>query len=175
MNQEWKETFWVRKNILLGSYAVLVILLNLFLYFFLISGEDQRIGELKRAHLKERMQAEVVRQALLKGSETAQPQPSLLLGRKEQSAIVSRLFGLADQLGLVVDEPVSYRPEVKEGEMTKFTVNIKVKGFYPELKEFIYAMEVSPTFFLIDNLTLKRPKLEEDEVQLNMDLYTYFK
>lgn len=174
MNQEWKETFWSRKNIFLGSYAALVILLNLFLYFFLISGEDQRIGELKRAHLKERMQAEVVRQALLKSSETAQPQPSLLLGKKEQSAIVNRLFGLADQLGLVV-LPVSYRPEVKEGEMTKFTVNIAVKGFYPELKEFIYAMEVSPTFFLIDDLTLKRPELEGDEVQLNMVLSTYLK
>lgn len=174
MKQEWKETFWSRKNILLGSYAVLVILLNLFLYFFVISGEDQRIGELKRAHLKERMQAEVVRQALLKSSETAQPQPALLLGKKEQSVIVSRLFGLADQLGLVV-LPVSYRPEVKEGEMTKFTVNIAVKGFYPELKEFIYAMEVSPTFFLVDDLTLKRPELEGDEVQLNMVLSTYLK
>ena len=164
-----------RKNLLLASYLVLTLVLNLFLYLVVLPAQDSKIEEVGNSYLKERSLIEKARGALEAGERESPPGEELrLLAGREQTRVIDRVSTLAEELGLTL-RPLAFRPEKGEEGLTRLVVTIPLKGPYPELKEFIYEMETWSIPFIIEDMTIKRGEIGAEEVELDMLLSTYLK
>lgn len=158
------------------ALVALAAVANVYLHLWLIGPQEKRLEELKAGYVKERKLVDQARRSLEQEFPPQKEKDGLkLLTRKEQNVIVHQVAGLADDLGLVL-RPISYRPEAALPDgMTKLTVTLAMDGYYPELKQFIYAMEVAPFPIVIEEVSFKRRSLEEDEVELSMVFFTLLK
>jgi Tfp pilus assembly protein PilO len=68
-----------------------------------------------------------------------------------------------------------YEPvENRDSTLTKLKVSVELTGSYPNLRSFINAIESSPQFVVIENISLAEGT-NEDTLRLAMDLSTYYR
>jgi Tfp pilus assembly protein PilO len=89
----------------------------------------------------------------------------LTYGRVQRLAQESRLAYQGSRY-----EPV----EARESTLTKLKVNVELTGSYPNLRSFIHAIESSPQFVVIENISLAEGT-NEGSLRLAMDLSTYYR
>jgi Tfp pilus assembly protein PilO len=59
--------------------------------------------------------------------------------------------------------------------LTQLTTHVELAGRYSDVRSFIYQLESSPEFVVIDNITLSEEDEETGLLELKLDLSTYYK
>jgi Tfp pilus assembly protein PilO len=84
----------------------------------------------------------------------------------------SRLAQLAAQSDLDFERR-QYEPVIERGSnLTRLKVSMELAGDYENVRDFIYAIESSPEFVIIDHVTLMD---SADALRLSLQLSTYFR
>ena len=84
----------------------------------------------------------------------------------------SRLAQLAAQSNLDFERR-QYEPVIERGSnLTRLKVSMELAGDYEDVRDFIYEIESSPEFVIIDDVTLTD---SADALRLSLQLSTYFR
>jgi Tfp pilus assembly protein PilO len=87
-----------------------------------------------------------------------------------------RLPQLANQFDVIVDRRSTANPdERRESVLTRLRSQLELAGRYSDIRSFIYQLESSPEFVVIDNITLSEEDEETGLLELRLDLSTYYK
>jgi len=86
-----------------------------------------------------------------------------------------RLARLARESNLDYDR-ASYAPVANSGStLTRLQIQLVLSGSYPDMRNFIYQLETSPEFVVIDNVHLAQGADEGGSLVVTLDLSTYFR
>jgi Tfp pilus assembly protein PilO len=86
----------------------------------------------------------------------------------------SRLAELASEANLDFERR-RYEPVIERGSnLTRLKVSMDVEGSYGDIRDFIYEIESSPEFVVIDDVTLADNNASE-ALRLTLQLSTYFR
>lgn len=89
--------------------------------------------------------------------------------------VMGEVYNKAERLNLVINS-ISYQSSpVKGSGLVQVTVSMPVTGSYAEIKRFVYDLETSPRFFIIENLSLGSGKGEKGDISLNLTISAHFK
>jgi Tfp pilus assembly protein PilO len=159
-----------------ASITVLLIGLNLFIYYgLLLPGERSFIAQ-EQAWKNAREQFSRMLQ-YQKAQEDLEQFRKLLLTKNEfAKRVVNHLSDTAKRLNLSLPD-VSYKPdETQEGRLTKMNFSFTISGSYEALRRFIYAIETSSDFLIIEDLDLVlQAKKGTRLLELQLKLATYLK
>jgi Tfp pilus assembly protein PilO len=87
-----------------------------------------------------------------------------------------RLPQLASQFDVVLDRRSFPEPDEKrDSVLTRLRTQVELAGRYSDIRTFIYQLESSPEFVVIDNITLAEEDEETGLLELKLDLSTYYK
>ena len=69
-----------------------------------------------------------------------------------------------------------YEPVVERGSnLTRLKVTMDLEGSYADIRDFIYGIESSPEFVVIDDVGLREGAQAGNALGLTMQLSTYFR
>ena len=86
-----------------------------------------------------------------------------------------RLARLAREAGLDYRR-ASYAPVVDSGStLIRLQIQLVLSGTYPDMRNFIYQLESSPEFVVIDNVQLAEGADGGDSLVVTLDLSTYYR
>lgn len=89
--------------------------------------------------------------------------------------VMGEVYNKAERLKLLINS-VSYQSSpVKGSGLVQVTVSMPVTGSYADIKRFVYDLETSPRFFIIENLSLGSGKGEEGDISLKLTVTAHFK
>jgi Tfp pilus assembly protein PilO len=150
------------------SFAVLVCV-NLALYFILIapSINGMKTGEARSAELRQRHAEAVLfkeQKPLFAGLMSGIP------SQKDMPLIMKELVQMARRLNLAVSAIDYDIPQRKSGELAMLSFSFPVEGSYPDIKRFIYEVEISDRLIGIQDVNLE---LDKGKVKLQMKLMIY--
>lgn len=97
-----------------------------------------------------------------------------ILSSKEErmTAIQREVRRLAQERNLDADR-ISYAAStVKDTGLVRFTISFPLKGDYATLQDFVRAVEASPNFLIVDNISLD--EIQGEGLSLKVVLATYF-
>jgi Tfp pilus assembly protein PilO len=86
-----------------------------------------------------------------------------------------RLAQLARQADLRVTRRSQEQEVLRDSSLVRLDTTMVVEGGYDELREFLYQLETTPDFVVINDVSLAQKPDEEDALILNLDLSTYFR
>ena len=87
-----------------------------------------------------------------------------------------RLPQLANQFDVVLDRRSTDNPdEQRDSVLTRLRSQVELAGRYGDIRSFLYQLESSPEFVVIDNIMLSEEDEETGLLQLRLDLSTYYK
>ena len=87
-----------------------------------------------------------------------------------------RVPQLATQLNIAVDRRTATPPrQERESTLIPYTTQIELAGRYRDIRTFLYQLESSPEFVVIDNITLAEEDEETGLLELKLDLTTYYR
>jgi len=87
-----------------------------------------------------------------------------------------RLPQLASQFDVILDRRTIAEPdEQRDSVLTRLRSQLELAGRYSDVRSFIYQLESSPEFVVIDNITLSEEDEETGLLELQLDLSTYYK
>ena len=85
------------------------------------------------------------------------------------------LADLASESGLDFERR-KYEPVVERGSnLTRLKIDMNLAGSYTDVRDFIHAIESSPEFVVIDDVTLAEGAQSGDALRLTLRLSTYFR
>jgi len=90
------------------------------------------------------------------------------------SAVLAELTEITHKAGLKSGGVSFQQKELKGHGVTEVSMRTTVEGEYPALIDFIHALERSPNFYLLDNLSLASGT-STPAIKLNLDLRTFFR
>lgn len=86
-----------------------------------------------------------------------------------------RLPDLAKSLDIAFDNRQFLRPdEDTDSALVPLRAKVQLAGRYADIRTFIYELESSPEFIVIDNITLAEEDGETGLLELTLDLSTYY-
>jgi len=72
-------------------------------------------------------------------------------------------------------ERASYEPETLDGStLTRLQIEMVLLGAYADVRDFMYRLETSPEFVVIDNVQLDEDSTGDGALVVTLDLSTYF-
>jgi Tfp pilus assembly protein PilO len=69
---------------------------------------------------------------------------------------------------------VSPLTRARDSSLTRYTSKVELSGRYDDVRSFIHALETAPEFVVIDDITLSEDDVEGGQLQLTLQLSTYF-
>lgn len=157
-----------------------LLLVNVLFYFFVITAESRKSGELqnefqvarkKVSELRKR-QAEVdqfrsMSQAWLAFEESLPGKIQFPEGIQQLKKIITR-YRLSS-------EDLSFRSDaVKDENLVRFATTFKTSGQYADFKRFIGELQAMPGLFCIHKLELRLPG-DEKPLEMDIELAAYFR
>ena len=101
----------------------------------------------------------------------------LIPAQTDFSDFIGEIFEWAEQADLKIHQ-ISYQPEhEKKTDFLRYGLSFSVQGDYSQIKKFIYFLENSQRILLVKKIALRgtpNPKENQHEVNLRIDLATYF-
>lgn len=89
--------------------------------------------------------------------------------------VMGEVYNKAERLNLLINS-VSYQSSPLKGSgFVQVRVSMPVTGSYADIKRFVYDLETSPRFFIIENLSLGSGRGEEGDISLNLTVAAHFK
>lgn len=99
--------------------------------------------------------------------------PQDLVGARRLTYL--RLAQLARESGLDYQR-ATYAPVVETGStLTRLQIQLVLSGTYPDMRDFIYQLEIAPEFVVIDNVRLAEGADDGGSLVVTLDLSTYFR
>jgi len=87
----------------------------------------------------------------------------------------ARLADLARETNLLYDRR-SFDPDARQkGDLASLRITMDLEGDYRDVREFVYRLESSPEFVVIEEITLDTGADENAPLALSMRLATYFR
>ncbi|PYT05649.1 MAG: hypothetical protein DMF49_13430 [Acidobacteria bacterium] len=93
---------------------------------------------------------------------------------KKLVEIQKEITGICHDFGIEPQEMRNDTSPVPAGRVERFTSTLPLKGDYQNLRRFIARVENSENFLVIDRVTLSGTKEGGAQLQLNVDVATYF-
>lgn len=100
----------------------------------------------------------------------------MLSSKLERMTLIQKEFrNIATKFGIDM-ERVSYSHAIKEdSNIVEFQISVPLEGTYENLRQFIYEVERSEHFFIIDRISLTGGRETGEILKLKISLLTYFK
>ncbi len=93
-----------------------------------------------------------------------------------------RLADLAREARLVYERRVEEYKDPKQrqegnekGRLSKFEISMKLKGDYEAVRRFLHAVETTPEFIVIENISLTEGNEPGSTLELALELATYYR
>ncbi len=86
-----------------------------------------------------------------------------------------RLARLATDSGLHYSSRSAEPVDERESSLTRYTVDMVLRGSYDAMRSFIYELEIAPEFVVIDDVSLAEAPDDRGALDLNLKLSTYFR
>jgi Tfp pilus assembly protein PilO len=86
-----------------------------------------------------------------------------------------RLAQLARQSNLRQDHETFEPDEKRKGSLARLKITMDLSGTYPAMRTFIYRLESSPEFVVIDNVELSEDTQGENQLKVRLALSTYYR
>ena len=87
----------------------------------------------------------------------------------------AHLAALADEHNLAVARRTYAIDEGYKGRLQRLQIAMVLTGEYPDIRDFIYALETSPEFVVIEGVTVAEGARLESGLTVNLQLATYFR
>lgn len=98
--------------------------------------------------------------------------PSGVEGARRMS--YAKLATLADHHGLVVERRSYDRDSGYRGRLHKLNIRMSLSGEYPDIRAFLHALETSPEFIVIEDVTLGEGASTGAPLSVSVRLATYY-
>jgi type IV pilus assembly protein PilO len=100
---------------------------------------------------------------------------SRIFPKRDFTRFLGELFDLAKRNSLTISS-VTYKPAViPQEQLLSYGIALTVAGKYPALKKFLNDLGNTSNLVVIDSVTLSNQKLTEEQVQLQVQLSSYFR
>lgn len=100
---------------------------------------------------------------------------SRILAKKDFAPFLSRLFAMASRHNLEL-AGITYKPTLESGRpLAAYVIGFSVRGSYSGVKEFLSDVSLLREMVVVDTVSLTSTKATEDQVELRMQLTSYFK
>lgn len=86
----------------------------------------------------------------------------------------AKLATLADHHGLVVERRSYDRDSGYRGRLHKLNIRMSLSGEYPDIRAFLHALETSPEFIVIEDVTLGEGASTGAPLSVSVKLATYY-
>jgi hypothetical protein len=87
----------------------------------------------------------------------------------------AHLAALADQHNLAVTRRTYAIDEAYRGRLQRLQIAMVLTGDYPDIRDFIYALETSPEFVVIEDVSVAEGAHLDAGLTVNLQLATYFR
>ena len=87
----------------------------------------------------------------------------------------AHLAALADEHNLTVTRRTYAIDEAYKGRLQRLQIAMVLTGEYPDIRDFIYALETSPEFVVIEDVSVAEGGRLESGLTVNLQLATYFR
>ncbi len=87
----------------------------------------------------------------------------------------AHLAALADEHNLAVTRRTYAIDEAYKGRLQRLQIAMVLTGEYPDVRDFIYALETSPEFVVIEDVSVAEGARLESGLTVNLQLATYFR
>lgn len=162
----------IKYKVALWLIAAGMIILDAAYYFYSVRAADEKVSSLENEYQTRRASLnKEIREA-----DAANAGHGISLPKWEDfTRVMGEVYKKAERLDLALAS-VSYQPlSMKESSIVKIAVTMPVKGSYSDIKRFIYELETSPKYFIIDSLSLAGDKGEGESISLNLSVTAHFK
>jgi hypothetical protein len=100
---------------------------------------------------------------------------SRVIAKKDFAPFLSRLFTVASRHNLQL-AGITYKPSVERGRpLAAYIIGFSVKGSYSASKAFLADLLAMREMVVVDSIFLTSAKATEDQVELRLQLTSYFK
>jgi hypothetical protein len=136
---------------------------------------EARGEELKRLEA-ERKELEVLIQRVKTNREQVRQLYNERLATRSQrlTAITAEFRDLARKAGLEPKEISTKEEEIPEYGLVRRSFIFPVEGTYPELRKLINLLELSPSFFILENANLRSGGEDSPELRIDLTISTLF-
>lgn len=87
----------------------------------------------------------------------------------------ARLAALAAEHSLTVVRRTYGLDETRHGRLDRVAISMEVTGVYDDIREFLYALETSPEFVVIENVEMTQGPKAASSLNATFHLATYFR
>jgi Tfp pilus assembly protein PilO len=87
----------------------------------------------------------------------------------------AHLAQLADEHNLAVTRRTYAIDDAYKGRLQRLQIAMMLTGEYPDIRDFIYALETSPEFVVIEDVSVAEGARLESGLTVNLQLATYFR
>jgi Tfp pilus assembly protein PilE len=87
----------------------------------------------------------------------------------------AHLSQLADEHNLAVTRRTYAIDDAYKGRLQRLQIDMVLTGEYPDIRDFIYALEASPEFVVIEDVSVAEGSRLESGLTVNLHLATYFR
>jgi len=168
----------LRYNKIFWSVCCVILLLNLVFYALIIKIQSKKIDELRCLYAKTRnigtfdKNDKTTKYILAK--DAVQSFRDKLHNKFAFPDHVKELYDAINGQGLSIST-MTFKPElVNNLSLWKYTTSFKVSGQYAKLKGLLAEIQESPSLFCIESLSFKNQSKNEELVDLNLSISTYF-
>ena len=168
----------LRYNKIFWSTCCVILLLNLFFYALIIKIQSKKIDELRCLYAKTRYigtfdKNDTTTKHIL-AKDAIQSFRDKLLNKFAFPDHVKELYDAINGQGLSIST-MTFKPElVNNLSLWKYTTSFKVSGQYAKLKGLLTEIQELPSLFCIESLSFKNQSKNEELVDLNLSISTYF-
>jgi len=169
----------LRYNKIFWGTCCVIFLLNLFFYASIIKRQSKKIDELRYLYAKTRNigifdKKDTATKHIL-ARDAIQLFRDKLLNKSTFPDHVKELYDAINGQGLSITTMI-FKPELVDNlSLWKYTTSFKVSGQYAKLKGLLAEIQESPSLFCIESLSFKNQSKNEELVDLNLSISTYFK
>lgn len=162
------------------SVVLLSFIVNFAIYCNVIKKQTEELEELKKEYSKKR---DILAGKEREGSKTgnnyyhsmangAGKIHKAFLHREDFTKVIKEIFEIAQKKGFSLTR-VTYqiKPLLKEN-IYKYFISFKIVGTYPRLKEFIYHIEKSPSFYTLNHISMNSGQ-DKKEISLSLLLVVH--
>lgn len=86
-----------------------------------------------------------------------------------------RIDQLLRQANLRLDQRTFRATEMQDSQLGKLTMSVTFSGSYRDVRRFVYALETSPEFLVLENVALSQNERAEGTLNVTVLVATYFR
>jgi Tfp pilus assembly protein PilO len=138
----------------------------------------QRAARSERDAASEYRQAEAVRDRKSRATTDLETFYKEVLPSNVDAArrtVQTKTMKLADSHDVQYERGTSDTEEIRQSSLERFTYSLTLSGTYDDIRAFIYELETSPDFVVIDNILLAEGQDLNAPLSLSVDLSTYYR